>query len=77
MDSPCYNRETHTDCPRRHSGCAVDCPDWAAYCVERDKDYERRAEVCKKHFVIGKSIDDRIAKKLKRTIEVRTQGYMK
>ena len=44
MKQPCYNSETHSDCPRRHSGCAIDCPDWAAYCAERDKGYEKRAD---------------------------------
>lgn len=42
MKNPCFNRETRTDCPRRHAGCAVDCPDWAAYVKERDAEYERR-----------------------------------
>lgn len=42
MKHPCFNEETRTDCSRRHAGCAVDCPDWAAYVKERDAEYERR-----------------------------------
>lgn len=42
IESPCYNRETKTDCPRRCAGCAVDCPDWAAHVSERDKVYKDR-----------------------------------
>lgn len=42
MKNPCFNEETRTDCPRRCSGCAVSCPDWAAYVKERDAEYERR-----------------------------------
>ena len=65
MDSPCYNRKTHTDCPKRHAGCAIDCPDWAAYCSERDKEYEERAEISKNNFALGRAIDNLAAKKLK------------
>lgn len=77
MDRPCFDKKTHTDCPKRHSGCAIDCPEWAAYCVERDKEYERRAKVCKQNFILGKTIDDRHAKKLKREIEIRKYGFTK
>lgn len=42
MTSPCYDEKTKTDCPRRHAGCAVDCPKWADYIKERDEMYERR-----------------------------------
>ena len=42
MKNPCFNEETRTDCPKRHAGCAVDCPDWAAYVKERDEEYARR-----------------------------------
>lgn len=44
MDSPCYDKATKTDCPRRCKGCAIDCPEWAAYEVERNKVYEQRAK---------------------------------
>ena len=77
MSNPCFNKETHTDCPKRHSGCAIDCPDWAAYCAERDKEYEKRAEVCEKNSLISKSLDNRIAKKMRRVIEDRTYGFAK
>ena len=42
MDNPCYDKTTKTDCPKRHPGCGADCPDWAAYVVERDAEYIRR-----------------------------------
>lgn len=42
MKNPCFDKETRTDCPRRHSGCAVDCLDWAAYEKARNEEYERR-----------------------------------
>ena len=42
MKNPCFNKETRTDCPKRCAGCAVNCPEWAAYVKERDAEYERR-----------------------------------
>ena len=77
MNCPCYNRETHTDCPKRHVGCAVGCPDWATYSAERDKEYEKRAEISKTNFALGRSIDNLVAKKLKRIIENRAYRYMR
>lgn len=77
MKIPCYNTETQTDCPKRHSGCAVDCPEWAAYCEERDKDYEKRAEASKKNLIMGTTIDKRTAKKLRRMIDDRITGFTK
>lgn len=74
---PCFDRKTMTDCPRRHSGCAVDCPDWATYSAERDKEYDKRAEVCKNNFAIGASIDKHVSKKLKRIIDHRAAGFVK
>lgn len=34
------------DCPRRAAGCAVTCPEWAAYQEERDAGYAERARKC-------------------------------
>ena len=42
MKNPCF--VDGRDCPRRQAGCARTCPDWAAYCVERDKIWKRRYE---------------------------------
>ena len=39
MQNPCYARKTHTDCPKRHCGCAVDCEEWKKYTEARDKQY--------------------------------------
>lgn len=37
MKQPCER-----NCPNRCQGCAVSCPDWAAYVRERDEEYKRR-----------------------------------
>lgn len=42
MKSPCYDVEKKLDCPRRHSGCAVDCPDWATYVKARNAEYSEK-----------------------------------
>lgn len=45
MKNPCFDEATHTDCPGRHSGCAVDCPAWAEYVRQRNAEYaKKRAE---------------------------------
>lgn len=71
MNPPCFNAETHTDCPRRHSGCAIDCPDWAAYVAERDKKYDQRAENVQNTFITCKTASDRTKRKLSRIIHDR------
>jgi hypothetical protein len=43
VPSPCYDELTKTDCPRRHSGCAINCPEWAEYEKQREEEYRRRA----------------------------------
>lgn len=40
MSGPCYNPETHEDCPSRGPGCAATCELWARYCRERDDRYD-------------------------------------
>lgn len=42
MYPPCYDRATKTDCPKRTETCKLNCPKWAKYLEERDKEYERR-----------------------------------
>lgn len=39
--SPCTR-----ECTRRSAGCAVTCPDWAAYTARRDAEYAARVERC-------------------------------
>ena len=75
MDTPCFDKKTHTDCPRRHSGCAVNCPDLAKYVAERDKEYERRATVNNQNSMFFELLSGRVAKKLRRAIENRTTGF--
>lgn len=43
MDSPCYDRRTHTDCPLRKSGCAATCKEWSEYQAKMGLEYKRRA----------------------------------
>mgnify|MGYP007072985820 CR=1 FL=1 len=36
IESPCYNRETHTDCPNRYVGCRQSCQAWEIYQAQKD-----------------------------------------
>ena len=47
FENPCYDRNAKTSCPRRHEGCAVDCPEWAEYLKKRDAEYKKRDEMFK------------------------------
>lgn len=42
VQSPCFDRLTRRDCPERCENCHNDCPRWAEYVKERDKEYQRR-----------------------------------
>lgn len=45
-NSPCFDVATRTDCHNRSESCRLNCPKWAKYVKERDKEYEqRRAEM--------------------------------
>lgn len=48
-------------CPRRVAGCHASCPEWAAYLVERDKDYRNRADIMRINDAIHDGYD-RLAK---------------
>jgi hypothetical protein len=39
--SPCT-----PDCPDRKGGCAITCPKWQKYTVERQKIYDKRKQDC-------------------------------
>lgn len=39
---PCYDRVNKKDCPERCENCHADCPRWAEYVKDRDKEYRRR-----------------------------------
>ena len=44
QENPCK-----PDCPRRRGGCAIDCPEWAAFVADRQQIYAARkakAETC-------------------------------
>ena len=71
LQPPCFNKETHTQCPKRHSGCAIDCPEWAKYCSERDKEYDRRAAANEENFITGKTMAERVEKNLRHVIRAR------
>lgn len=42
VQSPCFDRLNKQDCPERSENCRNDCPRWAEYVKERDKEYLRR-----------------------------------
>ena len=42
VQSPCFDRLNKIDCPERSENCHNDCPRWAEYVKDRDKEYQRR-----------------------------------
>ena len=65
MKNPCYR--DGVDCPRRAPGCARTCADWKAYCIERDKIWQRRHEDAEaESFAIEGSIRAKLKYKLRR-----------
>ena len=42
MESPCYNRYSHEDCPNRGEGCSVTCERWAMHLKVRELEYKQR-----------------------------------
>lgn len=45
LHSPCYNKETKTDCQERCVGCSTICTLWHEYEARRQKEYEKRAQL--------------------------------
>lgn len=39
---PCYNPETHADCPRRYVGCRASCEAWHEWLVIHAEEKEQR-----------------------------------
>lgn len=74
MDSPCYDKKTKTDCPRRCKGCAVNCPEWAAYVRERNKVYEQRAKIM---YVNTSSLTNAHAHRINQALRHHGKGYWK
>lgn len=66
MKNPCFNEETRTDCPKRCAGCAVSCPDWAAYVKERDAEYERRKEQADIDWIVHRGLDKAFERRMKK-----------
>jgi hypothetical protein len=62
MNAPCYNKETHFDCPNRRAGCQTSCEAWKQYLAERDKLYEERRTSC----IAYQSRQDAVAKAMRR-----------
>lgn len=63
MSHPCFDEKTKTDCPRRHGGCALNCPEWAAYEKERAESYKKRAyELDADRAIIGNAVDRKSAR---------------
>lgn len=75
MKNPCFNEETRTDCPRRHLGCAADCPEWAEYCAERDAKYDERAEAIRMKSILSATARQRGTQRLKKHIYDRENRY--
>jgi hypothetical protein len=69
MDSPCYDRKTKTDCPRRCVGCAENCPEWADYVKRRDEHYKERMRRQEIKSILrampAKRMEDSIKQKIK------------
>lgn len=68
MKNPCFNEETRTDCPKRKGGCAVDCPEWAAYVKERDAEYKRRQEQAEIDRIIANRRDKAFELRMRRDV---------
>lgn len=71
LESPCYDRKTKTDCPRRCGGCQVDCPEWKAYCEERQKIYDKRAIESDVHAIMLEHSGDAYFKHVKKKQRMR------
>lgn len=75
-NSPCYDTETKTDCPKRHVGCKIDCPQWKVWLVQHEKEREqirsnRAAERAADSFLIEQG--ERIRKDTLRKSEFRNR----
>lgn len=64
--SPCFNYETHTDCPSRTLACHVKCEEWAAYEERRNAQYAVRNERNSKRADLEDFIDRTIDKHRRR-----------
>ena len=73
IDSPCWDKETKTDCPDRAAGCAAHCDRWLEYTVERNKDYRRRAIISEAVSDI-KSVEARRHRINRQSIEAKKRG---
>ena len=72
-NNPCYNEETKTDCPRRHAGCAVGCPDWAKYSEEKQELYKQRVEDNNIRYTIGRKAMERVIYNQRRALRDRSR----
>lgn len=66
IDNPCYDSETKTDCPRRHCGCQVECPEWKEYEAKRSELYRQRAVAYRANSIIKDTKYERHDKFLKK-----------
>lgn len=63
MSHPCFDEKTKTDCPRRHAGCAVNCPEWAAWEKERAERYKQHArDLEADRAIVGNASDRKSAR---------------
>lgn len=74
LESPCYDRKTKTDCPRRSAGCAVNCPDWEKYAKQRNEMYERNMTTRDAQQMITDNRYDRMNRVYRKTMSDRQNG---
>lgn len=72
-NNPCYNEQTKTDCPRRHAGCAVDCPEWARYFAEKEERYKQRVEDNEIRYAMGRKAMERTIYNQRRNLRDRSR----
>ena len=44
IDSPCYDKKTHTDCQNSHIGCRQSCQAWEIYEAFKNEMMNRKIE---------------------------------
>ena len=64
MTAPCYDPETHSDCPKRCAGCQTSCEAWKQYRDERDKTYVERRISCIAYQSRKDAVDKAMRKKV-------------
>ena len=56
--SPCYDKRTRTDCPKRCVGCKSSCAAWAAWLIVHEQEREKTRKAKQNEaddFLIGQT----------------------